>query len=136
MYKGKDGVNMSTQKVSCDRRIREALLLRGMKQSDLVRLTGIGKSAISEYVSGKYVPKQNATYAIAKALNVSEAWLMGYDVPIQRGETIKTVVTEEEHEFLKLFNKLNDADKKHLKNYINNVLLVEKDSATKNTVNA
>lgn len=114
---------MSTQKVSCDRRIREALLLRGMKQSDLVRLTGIGKSAISEYVSGKYVPKQNATYAIAKALNVSEAWLMGYNVPIQRGETIKTVVTEEEHNFLKLLNKLDDFDKEHLKNYINNVLL-------------
>ena len=127
---------MNKQKESCDKRIREALSLRGMKQTDLVRLTGIGKSAISEYVAGKYVPKQNATYAIAKALNVSEAWLMGYNVPIQRGETIKTAVTEEEHEFLKLFNKLDDADKKHLKNYINNVLLAEKESVTKNTVNA
>ena len=114
---------MSEQKVSCGQRIKEALLLRGMKQQDLVRLTGIGKSGISQYISGKFVPRQNATYAIAKALNVSEAWLMGFDVPIQRGETIKTVVTEEERDFLKMFNKLDDSDKEHLKNYINNVLL-------------
>ena len=114
---------MSEQKVSCGQRIKEALLIRGMKQQDLVRLTGIGKSGISQYISGKFVPRQNATYAIAKALNVSEAWLMGFDVPIQRGETIKTVVTEEERDFLKLFNKLDDADKENLNNYIKNVLL-------------
>ena len=128
---------MKEQKVSCGSRIKEALLLRGMQQQDLVRLTGIGKSGISQYISGKYVPKQNATHAIAKALNVSEAWLMGFDVPIQRGETIKTAVTEEEHRFLKLINKLDDADKENLKNYINNVLLASgKYNIKKEKVNA
>lgn len=62
-------------------RMKEALSFRGMKQSELVKLTGIGKSSISTYLSGEYEPKQRNIYKIAQALNVSEAWLMGYDVP-------------------------------------------------------
>lgn len=65
-------------------RIKEAMELRGMKQVDLVSLTGIGKSSISTYLSGEYEPKQKNIYKIAKALNVSEAWLMGEDVPMER----------------------------------------------------
>ena len=63
-------------------RIKEALQLRNMKQSDLVEKTGIGKSSISTYLSGSYEPKQRNIYKIAQALNVSEAWLMGADVPM------------------------------------------------------
>lgn len=65
-------------------RIREGLALRNMKQSELVQRTGIGKSSISTYISGAYEPKQKNIYEIAKALDVSEAWLMGYDVPMDR----------------------------------------------------
>lgn len=55
-----------------------------MKQSDLVEKTKIGKSSISTYLSGAYEPKQRNIYKIAKALDVSEAWLMGFDVPMER----------------------------------------------------
>lgn len=65
-------------------RIEEGLRIRGMKQIDLVNLTGIGKSSISTYLTGEYEPKQRNIYKIAKALNVSEAWLMGLDVPMER----------------------------------------------------
>ncbi len=65
-------------------RFKEALELKGKTQSDICRLTGIGKSAISQYMKGSFVPKQQRVYAIAKALNVSESWLMGYDVPPER----------------------------------------------------
>ena len=44
----------------------------------------IGKGAISYYVNGKVEPKQSKIYILAKALNVSEAWLMGYDVDRER----------------------------------------------------
>ena len=57
-------------------RIRIALEMRGMKQADLVNATGIGKSSISTYLSGEYEPKQRNIYKIAKALDVSESWLM------------------------------------------------------------
>lgn len=70
-------------------RMREALNLRGMKQTELVELTGIGKSSISTYLSGEYEPKQRNIYKISEALRVSEAWLMGFDVPMN-----KTIPTE------------------------------------------
>lgn len=65
-------------------RMKEALNLRGMKQSELVAKTGIGKSSISTYLSGEYEPKQRNIYKIAEALGVSEAWLMGFDVPMRK----------------------------------------------------
>lgn len=68
-------------------RIREALSIRDMRQTDLVEKTGIGKSSISTYLSGAYEPKQRNIYKLAEALNVNEAWLMGADVPIDRTET-------------------------------------------------
>lgn len=68
-------------------RIKEGLAIRGMKQADLVYKTGIGKSSISTYISGDYEPKQRNIYKIAQALNVSEAWLMGYDVPMERSSS-------------------------------------------------
>lgn len=65
-------------------RIKEGMAIRNLKQADLVERTGISKGALSSYISGKYVPKQNNIYKIAKALNVNEAWLMGADVPMGR----------------------------------------------------
>ena len=65
-------------------RIKEGMALRGLKQVDLVERTGISKGALSSYISGRYIPKQNNTFLIAKALDVNEAWLMGADVPMER----------------------------------------------------
>lgn len=65
-------------------RLKQALEMRNMKQADLVNMTGIGKSSISTYLSGDYEPKQKNLYRLAKALDVNEAWLMGYDVPMER----------------------------------------------------
>lgn len=65
-------------------RLREAMAIREMKQADLVSATGIGKSSISTYLSGDYEPKQKNIYKLAEVLDVSEAWLMGEDVPMER----------------------------------------------------
>ena len=67
-------------------RLREAMADAEMKQTELVRLTGLNKSAISRYLSGEYEPKQDAIYKLAAALNVTEMWLWGYDVPRERTE--------------------------------------------------
>lgn len=67
-------------------RLREAMKDEGMKQTELVRLTGLNKSAISRYLSGEYEPKQDAIYKLAAALNVTEMWLWGFDVPRERTE--------------------------------------------------
>lgn len=61
-------------------RLEKAMSVRGMKQVELVEITGISKGAISSYLNGEYVPKQQNTYKLSKALNVNPAWLMGKDV--------------------------------------------------------
>lgn len=65
-------------------RLREAMNHRGMRAVNLSEKTGIPKGAISYYMSGKSRPKSDRLYALAQALDVSEAWLLGYDVPMAR----------------------------------------------------
>ena len=71
-------------------RLRQIMEERGIKQADLVRMCApfareagisMGKSAISQYVTGKSLPAQRQLTILGQALNVSEAWLMGFDVP-------------------------------------------------------
>lgn len=71
---------------SCGKRIAKALTIRDMTQSELAEITKIPKSSISLYLKGAYEPKNDRIYIIAKALRVSEAWLMGYDVPMENIE--------------------------------------------------
>ena len=64
---------------TCAARLSAALHIRGMKQVELCGITGIPKSAMSQYIKGTFEPKPDRIEAMARALNVSEAWLMGYD---------------------------------------------------------
>ena len=70
-------------------RLREAMAAKGMKAVELSEATGIPKSSISYYLSGTNVPKQDRIFLLAKALEVSEAWLLGYDVPAARTDEQK-----------------------------------------------
>lgn len=65
-------------------RLNKAISLRNIKPIELSEKTGIDKSKISSYMSGRYKAKQDGVYLLAHALNVSEVWLMGYDVPMER----------------------------------------------------
>ena len=77
-------------KVDCHIRIKQAMELRNMTQADIVEKTNIKKSALSQYINGKISPRQNAIDELSKVLNVSEPWLMGYDVPMKRTSTKET----------------------------------------------
>ena len=57
-------------------RLVKAIANKQMSASDLSRATGIDKAAISNYINGKYVPKQDKCYLIARALDVNPGWLM------------------------------------------------------------
>ena len=83
----------------CATRIKKALSVRKMTQTELCAKTKISKSSMSEYMSGKYVPRQDKVFIIAKALDVDPVWLWGYDVPMekqQQPETKKVPLTEAE----------------------------------------
>ena len=65
-------------------RIREAMRAAEKTQADLVRATGLNRGTISRYLSGAVEPRHEATHKLAMALNVSEMWLFGYDIPMER----------------------------------------------------
>lgn len=65
-------------------RIQEAMRRTGKKQADLVRETGLNKSTISRYIAGTLEPRQAAAIKLARALDVSEMWLWGYETQSAR----------------------------------------------------
>lgn len=64
-------------------RLAEALEVRGILPAELSRRTGVNKGTISKYLKGEYLPKQSKIATMADALEVSPAWLMGYNVPME-----------------------------------------------------
>ncbi|WP_242986499.1 helix-turn-helix domain-containing protein [Vallitalea guaymasensis] len=63
--------------MSFAKNLKKAMDERNMSQVELSALTGIGKSSISQYLSGKNEPKQKAVEKIADALECSVAYLNG-----------------------------------------------------------
>ncbi len=65
-------------------RLRSAMQKAHITQAELCAKTGISRSTMSQYCSGAFLPKRAKLQQIAQALDVKEAWLLGYDdTPIQ-----------------------------------------------------
>jgi transcriptional regulator with XRE-family HTH domain len=58
-------------------RLREARLSAGLSQSELEDLSGIPKARLSRYENGHVEPSIQTLNRLARALNVSEASLLG-----------------------------------------------------------
>lgn len=105
-------------------RLRELMELYHLKQIDVARMTGLHKATISYYIKGQREPAQDNIFTIASAFNVDPAWLMGYDVPMQKNvdaedkynlESAELVLMVNNDErlknIIKSFVKLNDTQK-------------------------
>lgn len=66
----------------------------GITQAELSRVSGISKSTLSEWLNGKYEPKQNNIYILSRALNVNPTWLMGLDVQKEIQEDITVIYNQ------------------------------------------
>ena len=122
-------------------RIKQALQLRNMKQAELAEKTGIDKGQISSYISGRYKPKQENMSLMAVALNVSEYWLMGLDVSMER-EGSEENLREQQKRFeayargiyemrepemvWKLYEQLSEENRAKAKLYMERLLAVQK----------
>lgn len=74
-------------------RLQQIIRDRGIKQADILAAAQpycerygvkLNKSDLSQFVNGKSNPGQWKLTVLALALNVSESWLMGLDVPMER----------------------------------------------------
>ena len=70
-------------------RLKEIMDKRNLKQVDVLELARpfcdkykikLGRNDLSQYLSGKVNPSQKKLTILGLALNVSETWLMGFDV--------------------------------------------------------
>jgi len=77
-------------------RLRIALNSRNMKATELSELSNINKSTISQYLSKEYEPKRDRIELFAKILNVNEAWLIGYDIPMEKNNQKDLIIDEYE----------------------------------------
>ncbi len=93
-------------------KIQERLLKimkeKDLKQSDLAKMTGIRQSSISDWLKGKYEPKQDKIDILSEALRVSPVYLMGYD----------TDNTYPPNTLSQRINNLNEKDRKVIINLL------------------
>ena len=82
-------------------RLKEIMNTRNLKQVDILEKAKpycekygirLGRNDISQYVSGKVTPGQEKLTILGLALDVTEAWLMGYDVPMDRETPVTNVL--------------------------------------------
>lgn len=109
-----DGDNMEKSNKTSER-LQLAMKIKGVTQADLRRLTGINKGAISCYVSGKYIPKQNGINLLSNALQVDPLWLLGYDTYMEK---VGVEAKEKDAEFdllITQFRNLKDKQKELIK---------------------
>ena len=94
-------------------RLKNIMSARNLRQVDILEMAKpycekykvkMNKSDISQYCSGKVEPHQEKLFVLGKALNVSEAWLMGFDVPMERK-------TDEVESFMVKAQKFNESHK-------------------------
>ena len=82
-------------------RLNVAMAFRNVKQIDFVHAAEkfnikLGKSHMSQYVSGKTVPRADIAHFLAAFLQVNEDWLMGKDVPMEQNAVILPAIESDE----------------------------------------
>lgn len=106
-------------------RLKQIMEERNLKQVDILNLSlpicakyniKMNKSDISQYVSGKVEPSQEKLVVLGLALNVTEAWLMGFDVPMERKDN--AIKAQKDFEFYYRYSKLGERDKELISNII------------------
>lgn len=87
-------------------RLKQALTVRDMSAIELSEQTGIPKSSISQYMSGYAKPKQDRIYLICKALDISELWLIGYDVEMEDPKNNSPIQLDEAEQLQSKVNEI------------------------------
>ena len=110
---------------------------RNLRQVDVLERTipfcrkydvKMNKSDISQYVSGKVEPNQDKLFVLSLALNVSEGWLMGFDVSRTRASAPADPLqlTEQEEHLVVSFRCLNEEGREKAVERIDELLDVPK----------
>lgn len=116
-------------------RLKQIMEERNLRQIDIIEKcrpfckelgVKMGRSDFSQYLSGKIQPKQTKLAILSRALNVSEAWLMGFDVPMSaKDASTAETMDEREQVLLELFRLVPDGQKDEVINLIRSALKMQ-----------
>lgn len=116
-------------------RLKQIMEERNLRQIDIIEKcrpfckelgVKMGRSDFSQYLSGKIQPKQTKLAILSRALNVSEAWLMGFDVPMSaKDASTAETMDEREQVLLELFRLVPDSQKDEVINLIRSALKMQ-----------
>ncbi|MCQ2122394.1 MAG: helix-turn-helix domain-containing protein [Fibrobacter sp.] len=79
-------------------RLKEELDKSQLSQAELAERIGVNRAMITHYLHGKCEARADVISKMARVFGCTEAWLMGYDIPL---------ISEEEDELLLIFRKLS-----------------------------
>ena len=109
------------RKYTTAQRLQQIMDERSLKQVDILQMAKpfctqynvkLTKSALNQYISGRVEdPRPDKISILSYALGVSEAWLMGFDVPMERTTPIPGNPADGRKARLEeLFDRLSDSD--------------------------
>lgn len=120
-------------KVTTSDRLKQIMQERSLKQVDILELCkpfcekygiALKKNNLSQYISGVNTPGQDRLSILGMALNVSEVWLMGFDVPMKREAPIS--FSAQEHPLMKIYDSLNSDGQDNLMRYATDLSEMDK----------
>ena len=119
-------------------RIKEGMKMRKINAAQLAKMSGVSEASISNYLNDKVKPKTNNIQKLASALEVNEAWLMGYDVDpdadydgVFKSDEVQNSKLETSENYGRLYkniirkildDSLNDDDLKNIDDYVTFIL--------------
>ena len=102
-------------------RLIEMMSILDLKQTDIAEKTGIPKSAISQYVSGKRLPRIDKIAIIANAYGLNPTWLLGYNnVPMYKADVERRA--EKEYSLVRKYRQLSERDQQVIDKMIDSML--------------
>lgn len=112
--------------------------MRKINAAQLAKMSGVSEASISNYLNDKVKPKTNNIQKLASALEVNEAWLMGYDVDpdadydgVFKSDEVQNSKLESSENYGRLYkniirkildDSLNDDDLKNIDDYVTFIL--------------
>lgn len=120
--------NMKSSNTS--ERLKQLMKEKNLRQVDILEKcmpfceqynVKLGRNDLSQYVNGKVEPGQEKLTVLGKALDVNEAWLMGYDVAKERKE-FSPESAKKDIELIEKFSMLNQTDKQIIMDLMDSLL--------------
>ena len=119
------------KKQTTSERLKQIMSERNLRQVDILEMCKpycqkynikLGRNGLSQYVTGKVEPGQKKLTVLGMALNISEAWLMGFDVPMKRqvsdGDIGNAFANDNLFEVIDNISALSPQEKNHFTNYL------------------